>query len=895
MSVPILSTKLFVPQITKRHIKREELLNKLIKSYNMDRQLTLVCAPAGYGKTTLVLELLSAVDSPCAWISLDGEDDDSNRFLSYFVASLKKAGIAIGNDVLYLVSDFNFNTVNIVLTGIINNITEFSDKVVLVLDDYHLIKSQEVNNIVKYILENQPLNLHMIITSREDPQFPLSRLRVNDRITEMRMGELCFSDNECDEFYLKAMDIIISRQSVEKITKLTEGWIAGMQLAGLLFKGLQEKQVEEVIDKFNGTHSYIIDYLVEEVLNSQLPEIREFLCKTSILERMNGELCDELTGKRNGRNLLLQLEKANLFLIPLDSYREWYRYHHLFADSLKFELSDEEEKDLYKKAAMWMMKKGFYYEAVNYALKSGDMKMSLGMVEDCTKEVFQNAQLGTLIKWLEHFSADMINGSEILSVRKSIAYFSTGKVTEAVEHLHSLGEDFERNTTPHNKGLIFSLKALIESHSGNDAEIYAREALNLLEPWDPIARTSMLNTLGKAQYFKGRTEEAVNTFRHAFQTGFDMGYTLITTLTLMNYGLCLDSMGQSSEAFKIFTEYMEGMTKKFGKPLPFIGIIYIALAELYYQKNDIAKSKSYMEEGRELCRSISYNWLVSSTTYAKIRFAEGEMEEAVIILDNMPSDSYTNGIHEYAYSMIGTLTQLFLRMGRLTEAEKYSSKLKKYVDDRGKIGWENGAVDYARLLIYTGKYDEAEEMLEASEKVIMLRSRIKSLITVLILLAVVFYKRGNAAETVKYISKAAEYAAQGEYIRAFLDEEPLVSEVLRVPGTSGDIKTAEFIAKVRKCFENKQVESGDYQNIHEEQQAIGKASSNRSLEFGEKLSERELEILTLIARGKSNVEIAKDLYITTNTTQWHISNIYSKLGVRSRTQAILKARDFEIL
>jgi LuxR family maltose regulon positive regulatory protein len=304
----------------------------------------------------------------------------------------------------------------------------------------------------------------MVIITREDPQFPLSRLRANGRITEIRMVDLSFSENESDEFYLKAMGIRISSRSTEKITRLTEGWVAGMQLAGLLFKGLGEEQIEEAINKFNGNHSYIIDYLVEEVLNRQKQEIRDFLRKTCILERMNAELCDELTGRNDSRSLLNQLEKANLFLIPLDAARDWYRYHHLFADSLRIELSKEDKRSLYRKSALWMQDKGFYQEAVSYAFKSQDMKLALSIVENNTKDMFQNAQVGTLVKWLEILPDEMVKESEILSVRKSIALFISGRVREALEHLKSLGEDFEYNTSPHNRGLMLSLKALVASY-----------------------------------------------------------------------------------------------------------------------------------------------------------------------------------------------------------------------------------------------------------------------------------------------------------------------------------------------------------------------------------------------------------------------------------------------
>jgi len=257
MAIHLLSTILFIPQTMDKHIKREALIQKLLSYQNVNGLLTLVCVPAGYGKTTLILEFLEAVDRVCGWISLDEGDNDVIIFLSYFIESMKKAEITIGNEIEYLALDTSFNSVHIILTEIINCITASKEKIILVLDDYHLIKSQKVDEIVKFLIENQPSNLHMIIITRQDPQFPLSRLRVKGRLAEIRMGELCFSENESQDFFHKSMDIEISNNSIEKVTSHTEGWIAGTQLAGHMFKGLNAEQVENVINKFNCTHSYI--------------------------------------------------------------------------------------------------------------------------------------------------------------------------------------------------------------------------------------------------------------------------------------------------------------------------------------------------------------------------------------------------------------------------------------------------------------------------------------------------------------------------------------------------------------------------------------------------------------------------------------------------------------
>jgi LuxR family maltose regulon positive regulatory protein len=673
------------------------VLQKLIIGYSAGNQLTLVCAPAGYGKTTAVLEFLHAAGADSAWISLDEGDNDAQRFLAYLVAALRKAQVPIGNDIDSLLTDIGMKTTETVLTMLVNDIAICSGKKVIVLDDYHVIHSSKVNDMLKFLLGHQPPNLHLIIISREDPQLPLSRLRMKDKLTELRADDLLFSCDEAAELFNKSTEIKLGSEAVQKLTHRTEGWIAGLQLAALLLKSIRQDQIDDYIGKFDGTNSYIIDYMVEEVLEHQPQEISDFLCKTSVLERMNDKLCNELTGRCDSREVLQRIDKANLFLIPLDDKREWSRYHHLFADSLKIRLSEEDEKELYGKAAVWMKSNGFSYEAVRYAFKSKDMILAMKMVEDTTLEAFQNAQLESLVKWLEMLPEDMIKKSEVLSVRKAIACFITGRNDEAIKYMNSLDDNFEQKASPHNKGLLYYLKAVTAGLMGQDSEPFAREALKYLQPWDPIARTSALNNLGRAQYMKGQVSDALVTLKNAYEEGLKLGYQFVTVLALMNYSSCLHATGQSKKALTLCEQYIAQMKSKYDKLPPFVGILYVTMSGFYSSSNDTKRARLLKEEGLELCRSISYD-------------------------------------------------------------------------------------------------------VEGSLKIF------------------------NKATGVKEVKEAAGV-----------------------------------------------------------------------INFVEKLSERELEVLTLLGKGLSNREIAKTLFITINTTQWHISHIYEKLGTKSRTQAILKAKEFGIL
>lgn len=877
MSGPILATKLFVPESRDKYVARGALLEKMVFDINMNTKLTLVSAPAGYGKTTLVLQLLKTINLRHTWISLDEGDNDLSKFLSYFIAALKKGGVFIGSDTERIASDINLSSTQAPMTLIINDIVSFSEKIVLVLDDFHFINSPEVYNALRFLLERQPMNLHLIVITREDPHFQLAYLRAQGKITEIRMKDLCFTTDETENLLNKVLDLKLSDEAVKSIACRTEGWVAGLQLAGLSLSGFKEQDVDEFIRQLSNTNKYIIDYLVEEVINRQTGEVRDFLCKTSILDRMSGPLCDLLTGRNDSKQLLCELEKANLFLIPLDSNREWYRYHHLFADSLRSELTQKEEQELQKKAALWFADNYFKQEAVKYALKSGDKLLSLKLIEDNTEAAFKNAQLSSLLKWMSAIPEDMIKNSEILSVRKAWALYLTGRTSEAMQYMNSLGEDFIERATPHNKGLMLSLKALRACQvDQNASEKMAEEAMRFLEPWDPISRISTMNTLGRSQESLGRTAEAVETFRKAYNEGLKLGFTFITTISLTYLGSCLNSMAKRKEAIELYASYIEGMTKEFGKPLPFIGLIYIGLAEMYYESNELEEAKVNMEKGLELCKNISYNWPQSMVILdARIRFALGDKETAIKNMEDALRTAQDNKMNRVVVIISAALIELLIGNGQNEKALQYGEELKGLIDDGAAEELPGACLSYVRILILRGSLQEAIVMLEHLEQKIIKRNKKRDIAAAYILYAEIYYLNKDFDKLDYYIDKAFEIAKSQEYYRIFIENTGQMSGIIRYYKE----RNKPLLNKIAGYFESQECKSPEEKKADIQ---------------GEKLSKREIEILRLIAKGMSNNEIAKTLYISINTTQWHISHIYSKLYIRNRTQAVIKAQELDI-
>jgi len=797
MTNGILSTKLHSPVIPAHHILRGALMARMQANHGRERPFTLVCAPAGYGKTTLVLAFLASVPARCAWLSLDEADNDPTRFLIYLAAALEKAGVSVGRDVDCLATDTGLQA-SLVLAELLDRVAAEGLQTILVLDDTHQLQGPQVTDLLRFLVEHQPPCLHLILTTREDPGFPLSRLRVSNRLLEIRMDELSFSGQEATAFYRDCMGLSLEDASAERLTTMTEGWAAGMQLAGLLLNGLDGEKVHSAIARFDGSNRYIIDYLVEEVLQRQPMDIREFLCRTSVLDRLEASLCAALIGNDDCMSILLRLEKANLFLIPLDTRRKWFRYHHLFAHSLRLTLPADEESDLLRKAALWHRESGEPTEAIEYALRSGDADLALPWVEEATKEAFQEARLETLLRWISLLPEDKVRTSEVLAVRKSIALFIVGRPQEAVRHLATLGPAFGSTASRHNRGLLLCMQALQAVHSRQDAEPPAAAALALLEPFDFIARASMLNTLGKAKLQKGHAEEALAIFREAYATGFGMGYSLVTTLALVNYGMCLDAAGRLDEAFQLYASYRAGMIRQYGRTLPYIGLVDVACAELHYERNELDAAHRMMEEGVTCCRAISYHWLIPGVTRANILHACEEKEEACRVLTDVLMQPQPDGLGRPDPAVVGTLVRFAIQKGDRSEITRHGGKLKTFLHSPHAQDRAEALIPGCRLLLWEGDWQMAEPLLQEAKQAASAQGAEKRLIPILVLLAITHRMAGRGEEAIQYLNQATHMASASGNIRAILDEAPLLERHLPEAMSAFGYPVSPKIKSVRK-------------------------------------------------------------------------------------------------
>src|SRR6266705_452055 len=431
MPTPILATKLYIPRLRPNVVSRPRLLDRLNEA--LHRNLTLISAPAGFGKTTLVSEWVEGIERPTAWLSLDEGENDPARFLAYLVAALQTITANIGEGVLGMLQSSQPPPTEAILTALLNEITTLPDHFVLVLDDYHVLDAKSVDIALTYLVEHLPPQMHLVIATREDPQLPLARLRARSHLTEVRAADLRFTASEAAAFLNQVMGLNLSAADIAALEDHTEGWIAGLQLAALALQGHQD--VPGFIRTFAGDHRYIVDYLVEEVLQHQPEPVRSFLLQTSILDRLNGPLCNAVTGQEEGNARLEALERGNFFVVPLDDKRHWYRYHHLFAEVLSVHLMAEQPHQvatLHRRASEWYEHNGSTTNAIRHAMAAEDFERAADLVELAVPAMLRSRQEATLLGWLKALPDELVHVRPVLSAGYAGALLVSGEL-EGVE------------------------------------------------------------------------------------------------------------------------------------------------------------------------------------------------------------------------------------------------------------------------------------------------------------------------------------------------------------------------------------------------------------------------------------------------------------------------------
>jgi LuxR family maltose regulon positive regulatory protein len=901
---PLLATKLYLPPLRPSIVSRPRLIERL--NAGLQRKLTLISAPAGFGKTSLISAWIRGIERPTAWLSLDEEDSDPARFVTYLTAALRTIAAHIGKGVASVLQSSQSPPTEAILTGLLNEITTLPEHFVFVLDDYHVIDAKPVDLALSYLLEHLPPQMRLVIATREDPRLPLARLRARDQLTELRSADLRFTTPEAATFLNQVMGLHLSAQDVATLERRTEGWIAGLQLAALSMQGQQD--VSGFIRAFAGDHRYIVDYLVEEVLRRQPEPVRSFLLQTAILDRLNGPLCDAVTGQEEGSARLDALERSNLFVVPLDDKRHWYRYHHLFAEVLHMRLLTEQAEQiatLHRRASAWYEQQGSAADAIRHALAGGDFARAADLIEPTISELHRSKQEATLLGWLRMLPDELIRARPVLSVGYAWALLAAGELESVEAHLRDAerwldgtADTGERALAPSAEMVVVDEEefrrlptyiavyraALAQTLGDVPGTIqYARRVLDLSPEDDLLGRGAATALLGLALWASGDLEAAYRSFADGIanvQRAGNLADAISGAIALAEIRI---AQGHLHQAMRIYERAVREALEQ-GEPVPRgTADLYVGMSELYREQNDLTAATQHVLKSKELGESNGvpqnrHRWYVAM---ARIREAQGDLEGALDLLHEAER-LYIRDFFPTVRPVAALVARVWIAQGQLGEAIGWAHERGLSADGDLTYLREFEHITLARVLLARYRSDHADRslleamgllrrLLQAAEE----GERTGSILEILVLQALAHQAQGDIPAALVPLRRALSLAEPEGYVRMFADEGLAMTPLLEEAAKRGIAPSY-----VRQLLI-----------------ACGKADDGAPVGQGliEPLSEREREVLRLLGTDLSGPDIARELVVALNTLRTHTKSIYSKLGVSSRRAAVHRAEELHLL
>ena len=900
MSEPLLLTKLYIPPPRDKIVLRPRLVERI--NEGLQRKLTLISAPAGFGKTTLVSEWAAVCDRPIAWLSLDEEDNDPARFLIYLVSALQMIKANIGAGVLAVFQSPQPPPTESILTALLNEITTVPDNFILVLDDYHVIDSKPVDHVLTFLLDHLPPQMHLVITTREDPSLPLARYRARNQLTELRAADLRFQTDEAADFLNRVMGLNLKDTDIAALEARTEGWIAGLQLAALSMQGRSD--TAGFIQAFSGSHRFVLDYLVGDVLERQPEYVRNFLLQTAILNRLNGSLCDTVTGHDGSREMLEALERGNLFVVPLDDQRQWYRYHHLFADVLQahlIETQPEHVSNLHQRASAWYELNGFPPDAIRHVLAAGDFERAAGLIELVWSAMDLSYQSSTWLGWVKTLPDVLIRTRPVLCVGYAWALLDSGELEASKARLHDAEWCLETMTDKmivtdieqfHKlPASIATARAYYSLALGNvpDTVKYAKQALELTTEDDQVSYIQATSLLGLSLYTNGDLVAAERTLAdfHASLQKTDEIQTMIgITFLLADIRVAL---GRLHEAESIYQQTLR-IAFSCGESMPpGTADLYRGLGELIIEWRDLKASEDHLLTSQKLGDQTSVtNWQHRLfVSQARLKEAQGDLDGALALIDLAESEYIPSPLPN-VHPVAALKVRVWLKQGRLTEALRWASKQRLLVNDDISYMREFEYITLARVLVAVGErdreagsIDEAAQLLGRLLQVAETGGRQGSVIQILLLQALVSQAQDNLPHSLALLERALTLAEPEGYLHMFVDEDEKMRSLVEKLSQNRDHPLSGYVDKLLAAFT---------QSVAVQQLSI----THQKTDMIEPLSEREREVLKLLRSELSGPEIAQYLIVSLNTLRTHTKNIFNKLGVNNRRAAIRRAEELDL-
>jgi LuxR family maltose regulon positive regulatory protein len=896
MARPLLTTKLYIPPARPDWVPRPRLIERL--DGGLHRKLTLVSAPAGFGKTSLLSEWTQQRACPVAWVSLDAGDSDPARFWAYVVAAVQTIHPGVGEATLAALQSPQRPPIEPLLTGLINDVARLPDPLVLVLDDFHVVTGQPVSQGITFLLDNLPPQMHVILSSRADPPWPLARLRARREMTELRTRDLRFTSAETASFLNDVMGLDLSPEDVAALEARTEGWIVGLQMAALSMRG--RRDASGFIKALSGSHRFILDYLVEEVLERQARDVQDFLLNTSILERLTAPLCNAVTGAEDSQAILAQLEGANLFLVPLDDERRWYRTHQLFADLLRNRLEQAHPgrlPALHRRASEWYESQGQIVEAVGHALVAGDVDWIEHLVAGNALAVIYHGQLATVAGWLDALPGEVMRVRPRLSVARAWALAHAGQLDRSEALLQEVenalaGPDEQSGTLElstaegqHIGGHIAAIRAYAAALQGDNARSagLARQALDHLPEEDRTVRGWTALALGCVLRSQGDFAAAAQAFAQAMAISRAAGDSHLEVDVLwelaglqLSQGHLHQVVSTCQEALQVADRY----TRRGGRQLPVTGYTYSLMSYVLCEWNDLETAVRYARKGLELCRQWGQ---ADAQAQACLRLASalravGDTDGALDAIQE--ARQVATGLGPwYALTAGAQEARIRLAQGDVAAATRWLAQSGLDPDQEPSIDYGGTYLILARILLAQGRLDETLGLLARLLDMAQAKGLVATHIGALILQALALQAQGEDRRALAALERALSLAEPEGYVRAFIAEGPPMGELLRQAAARG----------IRPDYAGKLLAALGSETADQP----GTSPPDSSLL--EPLSKRELQVLRLWAAHLSSIDIAEELVISVSTVRSHIKSIYGKLGVHSRREAVARAQALGLL
>jgi LuxR family transcriptional regulator, maltose regulon positive regulatory protein len=889
MPATILATKLFIPQIRSKVVSRPRLI-EILKN-GLQHKLTLVSAPAGFGKTTIVSEWIAGSTKPVAWLSLDEGDNDPARFLTYFIAALQSIKPNIGAGILGALQSAQPLLLEPFLTNLLNEISTIPEHFVLILDDFHAVDSQSVDKSLDFLVEHLPPQMHLLITSREDPSLPLARLRARGQLTELRTADLRFSPDEAADFLKQVMGLSLSSEDIAALETRTEGWIAGLQMAAISMRGLAE--TGDFIRSFTGSHRFVLDYLMEEVLERQTDDVQAFLLRTSILDRLCGPLCDALlsSSSASGQQTLEYLERANLFIVPLDSDRCWYRYHHLFGDLLRKRLEQkfafERIADLHIQASKWYEKNGLILDAFKHSAATNENERTERLMEDKQMPLNQPGVPMIILKWLESLPKSVLDSKPALWWKQAAMLMANYQMIGVEEKLQATEAALALKTPPDAEmdewtqnlvgKIAFARAALAATqYQAEDTLVYAQRAIELLHPNNKSYRAEVTQYIGFARYILGDRDGAESAYKEALSLAQTAGNDEIVVMATIRLGQIHEMRNQQPQAFET---YQKALIMAGEDPPPFATLAYIGVARIYYSWNDLGMAEKYAEQSYQLarlCEQVIDRLISSELFLSRLKITQRDLDSADHFLTLAEQHA-----RQYDYTV---------RFPDIAAARATLCLYNGDTDAAAKlVQHEDRWLVRAEVLIAQGNPSAALAIIIPHRQKMEEKRFDDQLLVTIVLQALALHALGENKPARQALIESLTMAEPGGIIRLFLDAgEPmrlivqdLMSWLDQHPEEQ-DQQLMPYVEKIHAAFEAP-VETKSTETTVQQTGLV------------EPLSPRELEVLQLISQGLSNQEIGEHLFLALDTVKGHNRRIFEKLQVNRRTEAIARARELGLI